>query len=295
MIGFRYSVLLTAHNEADNLRRLVPEICAVLDSLVASKPAHVAPDRVSRACHFASRATGDFYEVLVIDDGSADHTRLVLDDLARDYPELRVISFSRNCGQSAALDAGFRHARGDVLILLDADGQNPPSEIPRLLAALDNADMACGRRIGRCDTLAKRIASRIANAVRRAVLNDGVHDTGCSLKAIRREAVSRLKLFHGLHRFLPALVQIEGYRVVEIPVSHRPRTLGTSHYGIWNRILAPLCDLAVVCWMQRRCRRWRVQNEFAGRILNPSESVIDGDLTNGLENPSYGETVPASG
>lgn len=295
MTNLRYTVLLPAHNEAQNLRRLVPEICAVLDSFVASLHAHPSPNDAPRACLFAPRATTSAYEVLVIDDGSTDPTRHILQELALDYPELRVISFTRNCGQSAAIDAGFRHAHGDVLILLDADGQNPPSEIPRLLAALEEADMVCGRRVGRRDTLAKRVASVIANTVRRAVLNDHLHDTGCSLKAIRREAVSRLKLFHGLHRFLPALVQMEDYRVVEVPVSHRPRTHGTSHYGIWNRLLGPLCDLAVVYWMQRRCRRWRVQRESVGQIVNPPEAIVERDLPDRLENPSYGALVPKSG
>lgn len=237
MSPLRYTVLLPAHNEAENLRLLMPEICAVMDVL-----------------------KGD-YEVLVVDDGSTDDTSLTLAALHGEYSALRAIPLDANYGQSAALEAGFREARGEILITLDADGQNPPFEIPRLIAALSHADMVCGRRVHRKDRWTKRLASRIANFVRRVVLGDGIHDSGCALKVFRRETVERLKLFHGMHRFLPVLVQMEGFLVTEISVSHVRRARGQSHYGIWNRLIGPLCDLLAVWWMRRRCRRWQVRED----------------------------------
>ena len=229
-----YSVVIPAHNESENLPHLVADLSSVMDGL--GKP----------------------YELIVIDDGSTDDSVAVVRGLQADGARLRLLQLDGNYGQSAAFDAGFRSARGDVLITIDADGQNPPSEIPGLLAALGDFDMVCGWRRGRQDHLTKRWASKFANTLRRNVLDDGIHDTGCSLKAIRRHVVERLKLFHGMHRFLPALAQMEGYRVTESPVAHLPRSRGKSHYGIFNRMLGPLMDLCVVYWMKNRCRAWQV-------------------------------------
>ena len=227
------SIIIPAHNEAACLPDLLSELQSVLDLLPGES------------------------EILVIDDGSTDETPSILEHWSIREPRLRWFRMNGNFGQSAAFDAGFRAARGAVLVTLDADGQNPPAEIPRLLAALDGCDMVSGWRYGRQDHWTKHLASKFANTLRRWVLQDGIHDTGCSLKAFRREAVARIKLFHGLHRFLPALVQMEGFEVQEVRVAHRPRHGGRSHYGIFNRMLGPLVDLIAVRWMQRRSRKWR--------------------------------------
>jgi len=234
-----HSAVIPAHNEAHNLPALVAEVDAVLAGM------------------------GEPYEIVVVNDGSTDDTSEVLRRLAGSYPALRPVDLDGNYGQSAAFDAGFRCARGAILITLDADGQNPPAEIPRVVSALDRADMACGWRQGRRDSFVKRWASKLANTVRRLVLNDGIRDTGCSLKAFRREVVERMKLFHGMHRFLPALAQMEGFAVAEVPVAHHPRLRGKSHYGVWNRLWGPLVDMCVVYWMKRRCRRWRIVEQEA--------------------------------
>jgi len=229
-----YSVVVPAHNEAENLPQLAADLRETMQSL------------------------GRSYEIIVIDDGSTDDTASVLRELQELDCRLRYVRLDGNYGQSAAFDAGFRMARGEVVITIDADGQNPPSEIPRLLEALGDYDMVCGWRRGRQDHWTKRLASKFANTLRRRVLDDGIHDTGCSLKAIRHHALQRLKLFHGMHRFLPALVQMEGFQVTEVRVAHQPRIRGKSHYGITNRMLGPLMDLLVVYWMKQRCRRWRI-------------------------------------
>ncbi|HVW02176.1 MAG TPA: glycosyltransferase family 2 protein [Planctomycetaceae bacterium] len=232
------SVVIPAHNEAESLPALIEELQLVF----AKHPG--------------------LWELLVVDDGSDDPTPAVLSVLGAQCEQLRPVRLDGRYGQSAALEAGFRSARGDVIVMLDADGQNPPHDIPRLLEALRDCDMVCGRRRQRRDSWLKRISSRIANGVRRAVLRDGIHDTGCSLKAFRRELADRFKLYRGMHRFLPALAKIEGARVREIDVEHRPRTRGTSHYGLGNRLVGPLLDLFVVVWMQRRTLRWRIESEI---------------------------------
>lgn len=228
-----YSVILPAHNEAANLPQLLTELCQVLDGLPG---------------------TG---EIVVVDDGSADETGLIARHWTERDQRVRLIELSKNQGQSTALAAGFQYAVGEIFITLDADGQNPPREIPRLVAALAEADMVCGWREKRRDPWWKRWASKFANTLRRSVLRDGIHDSGCCFRAFRRETVERVKLFHGMHRFLPALVRMEGYRVREIRVSHEPRHGGRSHYGISNRLIGPFLDLLAVSWMQRRARPWR--------------------------------------
>jgi len=204
---------------------------------------------------------GHAFEVVFVDDGSTDGTTDVLRRLARADPRVRILRFRRNAGQTAALDAGFRAARGAIVVTMDADLQNDPHDIPTLLAALPGQDAVCGWRVDRRDPWTKRIASRVANAVRDRFTRDGVHDTGCTLKAFRREAVQRLHLYRGMHRFLPALLQMEGLRVTEVPVSHRPRRAGVSKYGNWRRLWAGLADLWAVRWMARRRLSYELEEE----------------------------------
>ena len=231
------SIVIPAYNEEANVEACYHEL------------ADVAPD------------LGRPFEIIFVDDGSTDGTFAVLVALARADPRVRVIRFRRNAGQTAALAAGFRAARGDIVVTMDADLQNDPRDIPRLLAALGPYDAACGWRVNRRDPWAKRIASRVANAVRRRFTEDGVHDTGCTLKAFRREALGRLPLYRGMHRFLPALLRLEGFRVTELPVSHRPRRAGASKYGNWGRLWAGLADLWAVRWMARRRLSYEIEEE----------------------------------
>ena len=231
------SVVIPAFNEEPNVEACYRELVEVLELL------------------------GHPFEVVVVDDGSTDRTPEILRALAAADPRLRLVRFRRNAGQTAALDAGFHTARGPVVVTMDADLQNDPRDIPALLAALESAYAACGWRVDRRDRWTKRIASRIANRVRRRFTGDGVHDTGCTLKAFRRTALDRLKLYRGMHRFLPALLIMERFRVVEVPVRHRPRRAGTSKYGNWGRLWVGLTDLWAVRWMARRRLAYEVEED----------------------------------
>lgn len=196
------------------------------------------------------------YEIIFVDDGSHDKT---VTRIAPD-PRVRVLRFERNAGQSAALFAGLQAARGEVAVLLDGDLQNDPADIPRLLAEISRgADLVCGYRAQRKDTAVKRITSRVANFVRSRFTRDGVRDTGCTLKAMRRDCISTLIPFKGMHRFIPALVKGAGYRLVEIPVNHRPRRFGESKYGLGNRAVRATVDMFGVRWLLSRRLDYRLR------------------------------------
>ena len=200
---------------------------------------------------------GTDHEIIFVDDGSVDRTveRIV------PAPNIRVIRFGTNTGQSAAIYAGLEAARGATAVLIDGDLQNDPADIPRLLAEIDRgADLVCGYRAQRKDTLVKRLTSRIANFVRSRFTKDGVRDTGCTLKAMRWECVSALVPFKGMHRFIPALVKAAGYRLVEIPVNHRPRRFGQSKYGLGNRALRATIDMFGVRWLLSRRLNYKIRN-----------------------------------
>ena len=189
------------------------------------------------------------HEIVFVDDGSTDHTP----ERIEAAPNVRVIRFEKNSGQSAAIYTGLKAARGASLVLIDGDLQNDPADIPRLLAEITRgADLVCGYRAQRRDTLVKRLTSWIANAVRSRFTKDGVRDTGCTLKAMRRECVNALVPFKGMHRFIPALIKGAGYRVVELPVNHRPRRFGQSKYGLGNRALRATIDMFGVRWLLAR-------------------------------------------
>ena len=200
---------------------------------------------------------GTDHEIIFVDDGSVDRTveRIV------PGPNIRVIRFGTNTGQSAAIYAGLEAARGATAVLIDGDLQNDPADIPRLLAEIDRgADLVCGYRAQRKDTLVKRLTSRIANFVRSRFTKDGVRDTGCTLKAMRWECVSALVPFKGMHRFIPALVKAAGYRLVEIPVNHRPRRFGQSKYGLGNRALRATIDMFGVRWLLSRRLNYKIRS-----------------------------------
>ena len=201
---------------------------------------------------------GVSYELLFVDDGSRDQTAQVLRELAAKHHEVRIIRFRHNAGQSAALDAGFKEARGPRVVTLDADLQNDPRDIPRVLAMLNDYEVVCGIRQGRQDTWLRRISSAFANHLRRRVLHDDIVDVGCSLRAYRRDCLGSIKLYHGMHRFLPVLLQIEGFRVGQLPVRHHPRQYGQSKYNVRNRAWRALMDLLAVRWMQSRRLKYEI-------------------------------------
>ena len=198
------------------------------------------------------------HEFIFVDDGSVDRTV----ERIEAAPNLRVIRFERNAGQSAAIYAGLQAARGAVLVLIDGDLQNDPADIPKLVAEISrSADLVCGYRAQRRDTLVKRLTSRIANAVRSRYTKDGVRDTGCTLKAMRRECVAALFPFKGMHRFIPALIKDAGYKLVEIPVNHRPRRFGQTKYGLGNRALRATIDMFGVRWLLSRRLNYKIRAE----------------------------------
>ena len=195
------------------------------------------------------------HEIIFVDDGSTDQTRARLTG----SDEVRILHFEQNAGQSAAIHAGANAARGAVVVLIDGDLQNDPGDIPRLLAEIERgADLVCGYRARRKDTLLKRLTSWVANSVRSRFTKDGVRDTGCTLKAMRRECVRTLVPFKGMHRFIPALVKGAGYRLVEIPVNHRARKFGQSKYGLGNRALRATIDMFGVRWLLSRQLKYRL-------------------------------------
>ncbi|MEP6955234.1 MAG: glycosyltransferase family 2 protein [Chthoniobacterales bacterium] len=198
------------------------------------------------------------YELIFVDDGSTDST--VAQIVAG--PRVRVLRFAQNAGQSAAMYAGLHAADGAVAVLLDGDLQNDPADIRKLLAELERgADLAVGYRAQRKDTLTKRLTSRIANFVRSRFTKDGVRDTGCTLKAMRRECVGALVPFKGMHRFIPALIKGAGYRLVEVPVNHRPRQFGLSKYGLGNRAVRATVDMFGVRWLLSRQLSYRMKSD----------------------------------
>jgi glycosyltransferase involved in cell wall biosynthesis len=208
----------------------------------------------------ADALTGLDYEIIFVDDGSQDETVACI---AAD-PRSRVLRFEKNAGQSAAIFAGLQAVRSEVAVLIDGDLQNDAADIPRLLAEISRgADLVCGYRARRKDTLLKRITSRVANFVRSRFTRDGVRDTGCTLKAMRRDCIGALLPFKGMHRFIPALLKGAGYRLVEIPVNHRPRRFGQSKYGLGNRALRATIDMFGVRWLLSRRLNYKLRDDSA--------------------------------
>jgi dolichol-phosphate mannosyltransferase len=203
--------------------------------------------------------SGFDYEIIFVDDGSVDRTAQRIEPAAN----IDVIRFEKNSGQSAAIYAGLTAARGATVVIIDGDLQNDPADIPKLLAEIARgADLVCGYRVKRRDTLVKRATSRIANAVRSRYTRDGVRDTGCTLKAMRRECISALFPFKGMHRFIPALVKAAGYHLIELPVNHRPRRFGQSKYGLGNRALRATIDMFGVRWLLSRRLNYKIRDKI---------------------------------
>jgi dolichol-phosphate mannosyltransferase len=230
-------VVAPAHNEVDNLPRLIEETVAALTSLKQK------------------------WEIIIVNDASTDGTLDVLRNLRKSCSQLRILSLRQRSGQTAALEAGLHHAQGSFIAMLDADLQNDPADIPRMLEVLQTQpyDLVNGWRANRRDPWLRLVSTRIANGVRNRLTHEQIHDSACGLKVFRRACLDRLKLFNGMHRFLPTLVKMEGFRVVELPVNHRPRVAGKAKYGVCNRVFKALRDCFAVRWMQRRTLRYECQ------------------------------------
>jgi dolichol-phosphate mannosyltransferase len=227
------SVVVPVRNEAENIRPLTDEIVAALSGRWP-------------------------FELIFVNDGSTDGTQAAIQILKAERPWLRQVKHEISCGQSSAVRSGVAAARAPLVATLDGDGQNDPSFIPALLAALEQGTtigLVAGQRLGRRDTGFKKTQSRIANGVRSAILRDGTRDTGCGLKAFRRDAFLALPYFDGLHRFLPALFRRDGYEIAYVDVIDRPRRHGISNYGMWDRLWVGILDLAGVWWLVRRRKK----------------------------------------
>lgn len=221
------SLVIPVFNEADNVAPLVERLKAALAGLPGTT------------------------EILFVDDGSTDETLNELRRVQAADGRIRILRFRANLGQTAAMEAGFHHAKGAAVVTLDGDLQNDPADIPVLLEKLSDWDVVCGVRARRQDSWLKRISSRIANGVRNWATGDDIVDTGCTLKAFRAERVRNLKLYNGMHRFLPTLLKIRGCRVLQVPVGHHPRRAGKTKYGTWGRLIKGLQDLYAVRWMKK--------------------------------------------
>ena len=222
------SLVIPVYNEEESLPELFRELIEVLEKL--SVP----------------------FEIIFIDDGSKDRSGAILKKLAQKDGRVKIIFFQKNCGQSAAFAAGFRFARGEIVVTMDADLQNDPHDIPLLLDKITYCDVVCGWRANRQDSFVRKLSSRIANRVRNWLSDEQIRDVGCSLKAFRKECLQSFHYFKGMHRFFPTLIKIEGYSVTEVEVNHRPRRFGEAKYGIGNRALRGLVDLLAVRWMKKR-------------------------------------------
>ena len=236
------SIVLPVYNEEENLPPLWQEIRDALDP------------------------TGLQYEAIFVDDGSRDRSAEIVREFRRRDPRVRLIKLKTNAGETAATDAGFKAVRGRHVVVMDADLQNDPRDIPAMLAHLEQWDAVTGWRVNRAagDSWVRRLSSRIANRVRNSLSQETIHDSGCTFRAFRRECLRDLVLYRGLHRFIPTLLRMRGFRVLEVPVSHRPRRFGTSKYGIANRALRAFIDLLAVRWMKDRQLRYEIAEELGG-------------------------------
>lgn len=233
-----YSIVVPLKNEEENIVELIAELEPVMESL--KRP----------------------WELICINDGSTDSTLHKLQELQPLKPYLRILSFDQNYGQTSCFDAGFKSARGKFIITLDGDRQNDPHDIPKLISHSANYDLVAGWRAERKDPISKKLTSKIANFIRSRVCEDGIHDTGCSLKLYRRSCLEKIKLYHGMHRFLPALFKMEDFKVVEVPVNHRERMKGVTKYNFFNRSFNTIADMFAVRWMKMRRLKYKVEQEW---------------------------------
>lgn len=233
------SIVLPVFNEEGNIRPLFEEIKNIMDTLPNS------------------------WEIIYVDDASTDKSTHFIKELMNEHPQVRLLEFVENCGQSAAFHAGFQSAQNDVIITMDADMQNDPADIPKMLELFEQGqDMVIGWRHKRKDTFSKRLASKIGNSIRRSLTKDTVHDTGCSLKIMRASMAKKLPMqYKGMHRFLVSLMQMENAKIAEIRVNHRERYTGISKYNTWARGLTASQDLLVVNWFFRRIKKYSLKEQ----------------------------------
>lgn len=238
------SVVIPVYNEEENLPLLWPELRRVLEDM-----------RVS-------------FEVLMVDDGSQDRSADIIREFGEADPRVRLVRLKVNSGETAATDAGLKRVRGRHVVTMDADLQNDPADIPALVSQLARWDAVTGWRVKREDSAVRRLSSRIANAVRNTLSEEDIRDSGCTFRAFRRECLRGLVLYRGLHRFIPTLLRMRGYRVTEMPVNHRPRRYGRSKYGIGNRAFVAFVDLLVIRWMKSRDLRYEVAEDVGGEPID---------------------------
>ena len=210
--------------------------------------------------------TGLDYETIFVDDGSRDRSAEIVRAYRDEDKRVRLVRLKANAGETAATDAGFKTARGRYVVTMDADLQNDPRDIPGMLKHLDQWDAVTGWRVNRAagDSVVRRVSSRVANRVRNALSDETIQDSGCTFRAFRRECLRDLVLYRGFHRFIPTLLRMRGFRVLEVPVNHRPRRFGRSNYGISNRAFRAFVDLLVVRWMKERLLRYEVAEDLGG-------------------------------
>ncbi len=238
------SVVIPVYNEEENLPVLWEELRGVLEGL------------------------GLAVEVIFVDDGSRDGSPEIVRGLREADPRVRLVRLKSHAGETAATDAGLKAALGRWVVVMDADLQNDPADIPTLLGYLDRWDAATGWRQERAhgDDWRRRVASRIANRVRNWLSDETIQDSGCTFRAFRRECLRDLVLYRGLHRFIPTLLTLRGYRVIEVPVNHRPRRFGRSKYGVWDRAFVAFADLLAIRWMKSRLLRYEVAESLGGDL-----------------------------
>jgi len=238
------SVVIPVYNEEENLPVLWEELRGVLEGL------------------------GLAVEVIFVDDGSRDGSPEIVRGLREADPRVRLVRLKSHAGETAATDAGLKAALGRWVVVMDADLQNDPADIPTLLGYLDRWDAATGWRRERAhgDDWRRRVASRIANRVRNRLSDETIQDSGCTFRAFRRECLRDLVLYRGLHRFIPTLLTLRGYRVIEVPVNHRPRRFGRSKYGVWDRAFVAFADLLAIRWMKSRLLRYEVAESLGGDL-----------------------------
>jgi glycosyltransferase involved in cell wall biosynthesis len=239
------SVVIPVYNEEASLTPLWSELRPVLEGL------------------------GLAFEVVFVDDGSRDRSAEIIRSFREADRRVRLVRLKTNGGETAATDAGLKVARGGRVVVMDADLQNDPRDIPMLLSHLDRWDAVTGWRVDRAagDNLVRRASSRIANGIRNWMSDESIHDSGCTFRAFRRECLRGLVLYRGFHRFIPTLLKMRGYRVLEVPVGHRPRRFGRSKYGVLNRAVVAFADLLVIRWMKARLLRYEVVEDVGGDLV----------------------------
>lgn len=233
----RLSVVAPVYNEEGNVHELYNSITAALAGRI------------------------DSYEIVLVNDGSHDRSAVLLDEIAAGDPNVKIIHFEKNCGQTAAIWAGMRNSKGELIALIDADLQTDPRDIFRLMPFIEKIDFVNGKRVDRRDTVLKKISSRIGNGVRNWITKDDIYDTGCPMKLFKREVAESFYLFNGMHRFLPTLAKMNGFSVLEVSVTHRERMHGESKYGVLNRAFVGFMDAIVVGWLRKRVIRYRIRGE----------------------------------